>query len=66
MIRVDVRRGLLALLHHRPAQVEVAVVDAQRLVHALLVELEGQRLGGPEHLERATAQLDLAGLERAG
>ena len=48
-------------LHLRPAQVEPAVAQAQRLVDALLVELEGQRGRRRDDLERVDLKLDLAG-----
>ena len=44
-------------------QVEPAVAQAQRLVDALLVELERERRRGGHDLERVHAQLDLPGRE---
>ena len=51
-----------ALLERLPAQVEVAVLEAQRLVDlgVGLVDRERRRLGRREHVDRARAQLDLA------
>ena len=48
-------------LHLRAPQIEPAVADPQRLVDVLLVELERQRLGARDDLERVHLQLDLAG-----
>ena len=42
-------------------QVEVAMVQAERLVDALLVELEGQHRRAVEQRQRVHAHLDLAG-----
>ena len=41
-------------------------LDAQRLVHVLVVELERQRRRRPEHLELGAVDLDLAGGQLAG
>ena len=59
----DVRARAQPLRHLVAAQVERAVADAQRLVDALVVELERQRVRRRQHLERLAAQLDLAGRE---
>ena len=48
-----------ALLHHVATQVDVAVLEARLLAH-FLVELERQRLGAVQHLDRGGQQLDLA------
>ena len=55
------------------AEVEPAVAEAQRLVDVLLVELERERRGARDDLERVDLELDLAGrqlrvdrLRRAG
>ena len=45
------------------AQVEPAVAEAQRLVDALLVELERKRRRAREDLEPVDLELDLAGRE---
>ena len=50
-------------LHPRPAQVEPAVTQAERLVDALLVELERQRRAAGDDLEAVDLHLDLAGRE---
>ena len=49
--------------HLLAAQVEVAVAQPQRLVDALVVELERQRRGGREHLQPLDVHLDPAGVE---
>jgi len=49
------------LLQVVAAQIEPAVAQAQRLVHVLLVELEGQRRAARDDLERIDLDLDLAG-----
>ena len=52
-------------LHALPAQVEVAVAEADRLVDAVgpLVDGERRRLGRGEDLDGAVPHLDLAGGE---
>src|SRR5207253_2390554 len=47
-------------LHRLAAEIEVAVAEAQRLLHALLVELERQRLRARHDLELVDLQLHLA------
>ena len=51
-------------LHPRRAHVEPAVPEAQRLVHALLVELERERRRARDDLELVDLELDLAGRHR--
>ena len=48
------------LLHHVAAQVDVAVLEPELLAH-FLVEREGRRHGGIQHVELLGEQLDLAG-----
>ena len=55
------RANALQFLHSRPAQVEIAMADAQRLVDAFVVELERQHLAGREQLELGDGELDVAG-----
>ena len=52
------RTNALQILHSRPAQIEVAVADAQPFVDVLVVELEGQHLARGEQLERLDRELD--------
>ena len=48
--------------HLRPAQVQVPVLHAQQLVDfALLVDVEGRRLGLVQHLDLLGGDVDLAG-----
>ncbi len=57
-------RGLVAqhqvLLHLRATQVDDAVGQAHRFRQVLVVELEGRRGGGVEHLDVVAEDLDLA------
>ena len=58
-----VRREAEVPLHPLAAQVEPAVAQAERLVHALLVELERQRRRARDDLQAVHLELDLAGRE---
>ena len=62
--RDELRAGADVALHPRAAQVEPAVADADRLVDALLVELERERRRAREDLELLRLDLDLAGRHR--
>src|SRR6266508_1458521 len=59
--RDETRAQAEVALHLRPPQVEPAVAEAQRLVDALLVELEGKRRRAGEDLEPVHLELDLPG-----
>src|SRR5439155_3427618 len=48
-------------LEARAAEVDPAVLEAERLVHALLVELEREWRAAREDLQTVDLQLDLAG-----
>src|SRR5690606_4992130 len=60
---VDLGADAQVALHALPAQVEVAVAQADVLVDVVGpgVDREGRRLGGRQHLDRAVADLDLTG-----
>ena len=62
--RDELRARADVALHLLAAQVEPAVADAERLVDALLVELERQRRRAREDLELLGLDLDLAGRHR--
>ena len=64
MIETSLRAGADVALHPLAAQVEPAVADPQRLVDALLVELERQRRRARDDLELVGLDLDLAGRHR--
>ena len=57
----DGRGEAKVALHAVAAQVEVAVAQADRLLDALVVELERQRLGAGDDLELVHLDLDLTG-----
>ena len=61
--RVDLPAHAQVALHPLPAQIEVAVLQPHVLVDVVGagVDRERRRIGGPQHLHRAVADLHLAG-----